>query len=120
MTDRSKLYLPEDRYFGPDPRQKEITQRLYRLVADLPLICPHGHVDPRMFADPDYSFGTPTELFLIPDHYAFRMLYSQGIPMEKLEVPGADGGEVEQDHWRIWQIFAEHFHSQGASWPRAR
>jgi glucuronate isomerase len=110
MTDRSKVYLPDDRYFGPDPRQKEIAQHLYELVADLPLVCPHGHVDPRMFADPDYSFGTPTQLLLIPDHYVFRMLYSQGIPMEKLGVPRVDGGEVEQDHRRIWQIFAENFH----------
>ena len=80
----SKVHVPDDRYFGPDPRQKEIAQRLYQTVANLPLICPHGHVDPRMFADPDYSLGTPTDLLIIPDHYVFRMLYSQGIPMESL------------------------------------
>jgi glucuronate isomerase len=60
-----------------------------------------------MFADPDYSFGTPTELLLIPDHYVFRMLYSQGIPLESLGIPRQDGGEVESDHRKIWQIFAE-------------
>ena len=47
----NKVHLPDDRYFGPDPRQKEVAQRLYAQVATLPLICPHGHVDPRMFAD---------------------------------------------------------------------
>jgi glucuronate isomerase len=104
-----QVQLPDDRYFGPDPKQKEIAQRLYNQVKDLPLICPHGHVDPRMFADPDYSFGTPTDLLIIPDHYVFRMLYSQGIPMEKLGIPRQDGGEVERDHRKIWQIFAEHF-----------
>jgi glucuronate isomerase len=105
----AKLSLPEDRYFGPDPTQKEIARQLYHQVKDLPLICPHGHVDPRMFADPNYSFGTPTDLLIIPDHYVFRMLYSQGIPMEKLGIPRRDGGEVERDHRKIWQIFAEHF-----------
>lgn len=108
MTD--KLHLPEDRYFDPDPKQKEIALHLYRQVAAKPLVCPHGHVDPRMFADPNYQFGTPTDLLLIPDHYIFRMLYSQGIPLESLGVPRADGGEVESDHRKIWQTFADNFY----------
>jgi len=110
MPNSPKIRLPDDRYFGPDPRQKEIAQHLYRQVANLPLICPHGHVDPRMFADPDYSFGTPTELLIIPDHYVFRLLYSQGIPLEKLGITRRDGGAVETDHRRIWQTFAENFY----------
>lgn len=110
MPDQQKIHLPDDRYLGPDPAQKEVALRLYRQVADLPLVCPHGHVDPRMFADPDYAFGTPTELLIIPDHYVFRMLYSQGIPLEKLGVPRRDGGPVESDHRRIWQTFAENFY----------
>jgi glucuronate isomerase len=110
MANSAKIHLPEDRYFDQDPNQKEIALSLYRQVADKPLVCPHGHVDPRMFADPDYQFGTPADLLLIPDHYIFRMLYSQGIPMESLGVPRVDGGAVETDHSKIWQIFAEHFH----------
>ncbi|MEW5959303.1 MAG: glucuronate isomerase, partial [Chloroflexota bacterium] len=110
MTLRPKIFLPADRYFDPDPAQKKIAQQLYESVAGLPLICPHGHVDPRLFADPDYTFGSPTELLLIPDHYIFRMLYSQGIAMEDLGVPRRDGGPVEQDHRKIWQIFAENFY----------
>ena len=102
--------LPEDRYFGPDARQKETAVELYGTVAQLPLICPHGHVDPRMFADPDYSFGTPVDLLLIPDHYIFRMLYSQGVTLEDLGIPRSDGGPVEQDHRKIWQTFADHFY----------
>ncbi len=104
------ISLPPDRYFGPDPKQKEIAQHLYSLVADLPLLCPHGHVDPRMFADPDYNFGTPADLFIIPDHYIFRMLYSQGIPLEQLGVPRRDGERIETDHRKIWQRFAENFY----------
>lgn len=108
MSDQ--MTLPEDRYFGPDAGQKKIAMDLYRSVADLPLVCPHGHVEPVLFADPNYSFGTPTDLFFIPDHYIFRMLYSQGIPMEKMGIPRRDGGERQQDHRLIWQLFADHFY----------
>jgi glucuronate isomerase len=110
MVNRPPIVLPDDRYFGPDAQQKEVAQQLYRQVADLPLVCPHGHVDPRLFSDPNYSFGSPADLIIIPDHYIFRMFYSQGIPLEKLGVPTRDGSPVEQDHRHIWQIFAENFH----------
>ena len=105
----TQFVLQEDRYFDPDPKQKEIALHLYKQVANKPLVCPHGHVDPRMFADPDYEFGTPADLLLIPDHYIFRMLYSQGVALESLGVPRADGGEVESDHRKIWQTFADNF-----------
>jgi len=101
--------MPADRYFDSDPKQKEIAQDLYNQVANLPLVCPHGHVDPRMFADPDYQFGTPVDLLLIPDHYIFRMLYSQGISLESLGIPRNDDVQVESDHRKIWQIFAANF-----------
>jgi glucuronate isomerase len=110
MHSQDELTLPHDRFFDPNPARKEIAVQLYEQVAHLPLICPHGHVDPRVFADPDYSFGTPAELFIIPDHYIFRMLYSQGIPLESLGIPRRDGGPVETDHRRVWQIFAENYH----------
>jgi len=110
MTNHPKTFLPQDRYFDPNPRQKEIAQMLYASIAGLPLVCPHGHVDPRMFADPDHDFGSPTQLLLIPDHYVFRMLFSQGIPLESLGIARRDGGEVEADHRQIWQAFAEHFY----------
>jgi glucuronate isomerase len=106
----TKLQLDPNRYFDPEPTQRRVAQELYESVVDLPLICPHGHVDPRLFVDDDAAFGTPTDLFIIPDHYVFRMLYSQGVPMESMGVPRVDGGPVEQDHRKIWQIFAENFY----------
>jgi len=102
--------LAHNRYFGPDSQQKDIAVKLYETAAKLPLICPHGHVDPNLFADPNYSFGTPVDLLLIPDHYIFRMLYSQGIKLEELGIPRKDGGPVETDHRKIWQTFANHFY----------
>lgn len=99
-----------DRFFDPDPAQRAIARELYEPVATLPLICPHGHVDPRLFADPDYTFGSPVDLLIIPDHYVFRLLYSKGIALESLGVPRRDGVAVETDHRKIWQIFADNFH----------
>jgi glucuronate isomerase len=99
-----------DRYLPSEPTVKRVAQQLYKEIAELPLVCPHGHVDPRLFADPDYRFGSPTELILIPDHYIFRMLYSQGIELEALCIPRRDGGETGTDHRQAWQLFAENFH----------
>lgn len=102
------IFLPEDRYL--DPANRDVALRLYDQVRDLPLICPHGHVDPLLFADPDYRFGSPSELFITPDHYVFRMLRSQGIALEDLGIPRVDGGPVETDQRRIWQLFADNYH----------
>jgi glucuronate isomerase len=104
-TDR----LSPDRYFDPNPAQRRIARELYASVAGLPLVCPHGHVDPRLLADEEATFGSPADLFIIPDHYVLRMLYAQGIPLEALGIAPRDGGAVEQDHRQIWQRFAEHF-----------
>lgn len=102
--------LPEDRYLGPSQPHKALALELYQLTTTLPYICPHGHVDPRLFADPNYQFGSPVDLLIIPDHYIFRMLYSQGISMESVGIPRRDGGPIEQGHRQIWQIVADHFY----------
>lgn len=104
-----KWHLPADRYFSADPTQRRVARELYQAVVDLPLVCPHGHVDPRLLADESATFGSPAELLIIPDHYVFRMLYSQGIPLESVGVPRLDGGPVEEDHRQIWQILADNF-----------
>lgn len=101
--------LDENRFFDSDPTIRRIGRELYQEIAGLPIVSPHGHVDPSLFVDENASFGTPAELFIIPDHYVFRMLYSQGIPLESLGVPSRDGSPVEADGRKIWQIFAENF-----------
>ena len=101
--------LDSNRFFDPDPGTQKIAQELYQEIKDLPIISPHGHTDPKWFVDNE-PFSDPTELILIPDHYLFRMLYSQGIPLESLGIPARDGTSVESDHRKIWQIFADHFY----------
>ena len=108
-TGAEPLVLHEDRYFDPDPTVRRVARTLYDEVRALPLVCPHGHVDPALFAD-DAPFPDPTTLLLVPDHYIVRMLYSQGVPMEELGIPARDGTPVERDPRRAWQRFAEHWH----------
>ena len=103
------LALHPDRLFPPDPAVRAIARRLYASVAGLPIISPHGHTDPRWFAT-DENFSNPAALFVTPDHYVFRMLYSQGIPLERLGIRRRDGGAVETNPRKIWRVFAEHFH----------
>src|ERR671913_2088041 len=102
--------LDPDRLFDPNPARRSAARSLYEEVEDLPIVGPHGHVSPKLLADPGDTLGTPAELFIVPDHYVFRMLYSQGVPMEDLGVPTRDGTPIETDHRRIWQRFAENFH----------
>jgi glucuronate isomerase len=102
--------LDPDRCFSPLPAVRELARELYSQVAGLPLVCPHGHVPPQLLADPAASFGNPAEFFVVPDHYLFRMLHSQGVPLEELGVPARDGAAVERDGRAIWQRFADNFH----------
>jgi glucuronate isomerase len=103
------LALHPERLFSSEPRQRELARFLYATVKDLPILSPHGHTDPRWFADNE-PFTNASALFITPDHYVFRMLYSQGVRLEALGVPRRDGGEVERDARRIWRTFAGHYH----------
>ncbi|WP_088308538.1 glucuronate isomerase [Novosphingobium sp. B 225] len=98
------LNLHPDRLFPADHKVRNIARELYAAVKDLPIVSPHGHTDPRWFAANE-PFGNATELLLVPDHYVFRMLYSQGVPMEALGVRNPD-----VDPRAAWHLFAERYH----------
>ncbi len=100
--------LHEDRLFSSDPSQRAVARRLYAEIRDLPIVSPHGHTDPRWFAE-DEAFENPAKLFVVPDHYVFRMLYSQGIPLESLGIARRDGAPVETDPRKIWRLLAENY-----------
>jgi glucuronate isomerase len=99
--------LHEDRLFPAEPTTRAIARRLYETVRTLPIISPHGHCDARWFAE-NQPFPNPTSLFIVPDHYVFRMLYSQGIAMEDLGI--AKGELDEAEARRIWMRFAEFYY----------
>ena len=102
------LQLHEDRLFPAEPAARGVAQRLYRKVAELPIISPHGHTDPQWFARNE-PFTNATELLLAPDHYLYRMLYSQGVELDALGV-GSRRGPSPADPRAAWRLFAERFH----------
>jgi len=102
------LQLHEDRYFDPAPPVRRIARQLYDETKDLPIVGPHGHVDPSILAK-DTPFPEPSSLIITPDHYVFRLLYSQGVTMEDLGIPTQDDTPVESDPRAIWQRFADHY-----------
>jgi glucuronate isomerase len=98
-----------DLLFAAEPRQRDIARELYALARDLPLISPHGHVDPGLLAG-DEPFPDPARLLIVPDHYITRMLLSQGIPLARLGVPSRTGAPVETDPRAIWRLLADNWH----------
>jgi glucuronate isomerase len=98
------LHLHADRLFPADPATRALAHTLHASIRDLPILSPHGHTDPAWFANNE-SFGNASDLLLVPDHYVFRMLYSQGIPLEVLGV-----GNPDYDPRAAWRIFAERYH----------
>jgi glucuronate isomerase len=102
----SKLH--PDRLFPSQPDTRAIARRLYDLVRELPIISPHGHTDPRWFAA-NAPFSNAAELLVTPDHYLFRMLVSQGVPMSDLGVPRADGSQAAGSPRDWWRRFASRY-----------
>jgi glucuronate isomerase len=110
----------EDRYFDPDPTIRRHARALYDETHALPIVSPHGHVDPAILANND-AFADPASLLITPDHYILRMLYSRGVPLESLGVAPIDGKppRAEHDPRKIWQTFADHWHLFRATPTRA-
>lgn len=97
--------LDEDRLFPADEKTRAIARRLYEGIKDLPIVSPHGHTQAAWFARNE-PFPDPVTLFVQPDHYIFRMLYSQGISLEELEI----GNKPVKDPGKVWRIFASNYY----------
>jgi glucuronate isomerase len=106
------LELHPDRLFPSDPATRQLARALYATVRDLPIVSPHGHTDPQWYAD-NAPFADASALFIVPDHYVFRMLYSQGVALDALGVPkrpgAATGAQRPYDPRAIWRLFAQHY-----------
>jgi glucuronate isomerase len=100
--------LDAKRLFPAEPTARAVAMKLYDAVRDLPIISPHGHTDPRWFAE-NKPFPNPAALFIQPDHYIFRMLYSQGVSLESLGIPQVDGKE-SADPREVWRMFARNYY----------
>ncbi|KKC35319.1 glucuronate isomerase [Devosia epidermidihirudinis] len=101
-------HLHPDRLLPAAEPARSIARELYPEVAELPLICPHGHTDPAWFANNE-RFASPTALFLTPDHYVLRMLRSRGLSYDDLGIPRKDGKPIA-DGRAAWRLFAANYH----------
>ncbi len=99
------MLLNEDRLFPAEASTRKIARSLYEHVHNLPIVSPHGHTQASWFAK-DEAFPDPAALFVQPDHYVFRMLYSQGVSMDDLEI----GQPVVKEPRKVWRIFASHYY----------
>lgn len=99
------MLLHPDRLFPADPCARNIARKLYSDISPLPLVSPHGHTQAGWFARNE-PFPNPAVLFVQPDHYIFRMLYSQGVSLDDLGI-----GQAEiKDPRRVWKLFASHYY----------
>ncbi len=99
------MLINPDRLFPAETATRKIARTLYEHVQALPLVSPHGHTQAAWFAKNE-PFPDPAKLFVQPDHYIYRMLYSQGVSLDDLEI-----GEPElKDARGVWRIFARHYH----------
>jgi glucuronate isomerase len=99
------MLLHPDRLFPADLTTRKIARELYSGICKLPLVSPHGHTQAAWFAKNE-PFPNPAALFVQPDHYVFRMLYSQGVSLDDLEI----GRPEIKDPRRVWRIFASHYY----------
>jgi glucuronate isomerase len=99
------MLIDEDRLFAADPSERKIAKTLYAQIKGLPIVSPHGHTQAAWFAKNE-PFPDPATLFVQPDHYVFRMLYSQGISFDELEI----GQARMKDARAVWRIFASHYY----------
>jgi glucuronate isomerase len=101
----SAMLIDEDRLFPSEPIARKFARALYAHVRSLPIISPHGHTQAGWFAS-NGPVPDPATLFVQPDHYVFRMLYSQGVSLDDLEI----GQPVVKDPRKVWHIFARHYY----------
>ena len=99
------MLINEDRLFPAEPAARKVARDLYAHIRHLPLVSPHGHTQAAWFARNE-PFPDPAKLFVQPDHYVYRMLYSQGVSLEDLEI----GQHEMKDPRNVWRIFASHYY----------
>src|SRR5437764_15369051 len=109
MTPPAPLEPHPDRLLPPEPGVRAIASRLYEAVRDMPIVSPHGHVDPRLLLDDD-PFTDPATLLVTPDHYVTRLLHASGVSLDALGVgQNALDEATAREVWRHlcmhWEVY---------------
>ena len=106
LMTRVSLTPHADRLLPTDPLVRSIARGIYESIAALPIISPHGHVDPALLVA-DEPFPNPATLFISPDHYTTRLMHASGVDLADLGVGRSDLTEAEAR--KAWSIFCEHW-----------
>ena len=104
-----KLQLEPDRLFPADPATRAIARALYERVETLPILSPHGHVDPGILVE-NTPFPDPADLFIRYDHYVTRLMHAAGIDLTRLGIPHRESGEPVAPPREVWRTFSENWH----------
>ena len=103
------MRLDPDRLLPIDPATRRIARRLYELVADLPIVSPHGHVDPALLLD-NQPFPDPAELLIRHDHYVTRLIHAAGVPLAQLGVEDRSPEATSVAAREVWRTFCEYWY----------
>ncbi len=102
------MQLTSNRLFHGTEAEVALAAELFDLVAKLPIISPHGHVDPRLLVE-NKPFPNPAELFIYFDHYVTRLLHAAGYSLSALG-KGENDPETARGAWRTlcanWHLLA--------------
>ena len=103
------IFNHPDRLLPSNSVTRDIAKELFKSIEKLPIVSPHGHCDPSWFSK-NKRFPDPAQLFVVPDHYVFRMLVSQGSKLNELGIHSCDDSQLEKDPRKIWKNFSENYH----------
>jgi len=101
--------LLKDRLFPAEFSTRKIARELHKSVEKLGILSPHGHTEARWFAE-NVSFKNPTELFVTPDHYVYRMLFSYGIEFSELGMLAKNSADGIRNPKDVWNTFAKYYY----------
>jgi glucuronate isomerase len=99
------MQLIKNRLFNGTEGEIALAAELFESVSAMPIISPHGHVDPRLLAE-NKPFTNPAELFIYFDHYVTRLLHAEGFSLAEL----GKGDTSPLAARNAWRVFCENWH----------
>ena len=100
--------MKNDRHLTSNEKALPLAREIFAQMNKWPIISPHGHVAAELILE-NKQFSNPVELLIKPDHYLTRMLFSQGISYEKLDLPNKSAVVKGISPQEIWRIFAKNW-----------
>jgi glucuronate isomerase len=102
----SRLSVHPDRLLPSNPTERAIARRLYGSVRNLPIVSPHGHIEPHLLVE-NAAFADPASLLVTSDHYVTRLLHAAGVDPDLLYTAVTPTSEVVAR--QQWRLFCAHW-----------